>query len=104
MQSRVFPHLLRVCYHTPQWIVDGYFGWTASLAQTADVIVLVQVLLRTALWRIFWRHLIADLRRDNPHPGWITLFRFMRVVRSQYRSNALPEAEHEPREAIQFQR
>ena len=80
---------------TEEWIVDGYFGWTASLAEAADVIVLVQVPLRTALWRIFWRHLKADLRRDNRHPGWINLFRFMRVVRRQYLSIALPDAEHE---------
>ncbi len=79
-----------------KWIVDGYIGWTAPIVEAADVIVVMQVPARTALWRIFWRHFMADLRRNNRHPGWRRLCRFMSTVAQQYRSKALPENEREP--------
>tara|TARA_Y100000031_G_scaffold142919_1_gene172898 strand:+ start:193 stop:390 length:198 start_codon:yes stop_codon:yes gene_type:complete len=39
------------------------------------------------LWRVFWRHVKAEFRRDNRHPGWRKLFRFMRIIRAAHRSS-----------------
>jgi hypothetical protein len=70
----------------PSWIADGlYVGWTRLLMERAHVVVKMEVPLRTALWRIFWRHVRAEMRRDNAFPGWRRLCRFMRNVRREYR-------------------
>ncbi len=71
------------------WVAEGtYLGWTSAFMERADVIVWMDVPLRVALWRVFWRHLRAELRRDNRFPGWIRLFRFMRMVADQYRNRS----------------
>ncbi len=71
------------------WVVEGiYLGWTAPLMNRADVIVWMDVPVRVALWRIFCRHLKAELRRDNKFPGWRRLFRFMRLANDQYRDRS----------------
>ncbi len=71
------------------WIVEGiYLGWTTPLMERADVIVWMDVPMRVALWRVFWRHVKAELRRDNRFPGWRRLFRFMKMVADQYRNRS----------------
>jgi len=79
-----------------EWIAEGYIGWTSPLAEAADVIVAMRTNLRAALWRIFWRHLRAEMRRTNRYPGWWTLLKFMRSVARQYRSTSLPNSESDP--------
>jgi len=38
------------------------------------------------LWRVFSRHVKAEIRRNNRHPRWLTLFKFMRIIVRSYRS------------------
>jgi hypothetical protein len=71
----------------PRWIAEGtYLGWTARFMERADVIVWMAVPLRIALWRVFWRHVRAELRHGNRYPGWRRLCRFMKAVTAQYRN------------------
>ena len=71
------------------WVAEGiYLGWTTTLMERADLVVWTDVRLRTALWRIFWRHVKAELRRDNQFPGWRRLVKFMRLVSDQYRGRS----------------
>ena len=71
-----------------EWIAKGvYVGWTQELWREADLIIFVDASLWLVLRRIFWRHLRAELRRNNRHSGWMKLFRFMRSVVRSHRSN-----------------
>lgn len=71
------------------WVAEGiYLGWTAPFMERAHVIVWMDVPMRVALWRVFWRHFRAELRRDNQFPGWRRLFRFMKMVSDQYRNRS----------------
>lgn len=71
------------------WVVEGiYLKWTAPLMERAHVIVWMDVPMRVALWRVFWRHVRAELRRDNQFPGWLRLARFMKMVSDQYRNRS----------------
>lgn len=71
------------------WVAEGiYLGWTGALMERADLIVWTDVRMTVALWRIFWRHIKAELRRNNRFPGWRRLFRFMRLVADQYRDRS----------------
>lgn len=66
---------------SPRWVVEGsYVGPANEIWRAADLIIFVEVSLRIALWRIFWRHVRAELRRNNRHKGWRNLLRFMKVV------------------------
>jgi adenylate kinase family enzyme len=70
-----------------EWIADGmYIGWAQELWKSADLVIFLDISLKLMLWRIFWRHVGAELRRNNRHPGWLKLFRFMKVVVRSYRS------------------
>jgi adenylate kinase family enzyme len=71
----------------PVWIADGSFvGFAQEIWRTADLIIFLDVSLRVMLWRVFWRHVKAEIRRNNRHPGWLNLFKFMKVVARSYRS------------------
>ncbi len=71
------------------WVAEGtYLAWTSPLMEKADVIVWMDVPMRVALWRVFWRHVRAELRRNNQFPGWIKLLKFMKMVADQYRNRS----------------
>jgi adenylate kinase family enzyme len=69
------------------WIVDGVnVGWAQKIWSEADLIIFMNIGLKLTLWRIFWRHVKAELKRNNRHPGWVKLFKFMKIVASSHRS------------------
>lgn len=71
----------------PAWIADGSFvGFAQEIWRTADLIIFLNLSLKVMLWRVFWRHVKAEFRRNNRHPGWLALFKFMRIVVRSYRS------------------
>jgi adenylate kinase family enzyme len=71
------------------WLVEGnYPGWLAEVAARAEVVVWLDVPFRVAAWRILRRHLVADLRGDNPYPGYRNLWRFLRNQRRYYADSA----------------
>jgi adenylate kinase family enzyme len=80
------------------WVAEGVYAgsWTRSFMERADVIVWLNVPMPVALWRVFCRHVKAELRRDNRFPGWRKLFRFMRLVSRQYRGTAEPISPDDP--------
>jgi adenylate kinase family enzyme len=72
------------------WITEGVFlGWTGELFKKAEVIVWLDLPWRIARWRIFTRHLMAELRRKNRHPGWRKLYNFTKWC-SKYYSGSAP--------------
>ena len=61
---------------TNGWIAEGmYHGWTDRLIYGADIVVWLDPPWPVAVWRVFYRHLRAELRRDNRFPGWCRLAR-----------------------------
>ncbi len=67
------------------WVAEGiYHRWTDDLIDSADLVVWLDPPWPVAVWRVFVRHVRAELRRDNPHSGWIELFKFMRLTRRYY--------------------
>ncbi len=71
----------------PRWIADGaYVGWAQELWHEADLIIYLDISLKLMLWRVFWRHTKAEFKRNNRHPGWFKLFKFMRFVARSARS------------------
>ena len=61
------------------WMSEGAFiGWVTPLLQRADLIVWLQVSRPVAGYRVLRRHLQAELRGDNPFPGWRKFYRFWR--------------------------
>ena len=64
------------------WITEGAYRdvWLLPLLQSADRIIWLDLPLRVCLWRIFRRHLVAEARRNNQHPGWRNLALFMRYT------------------------
>ena len=80
-----------------RWIVEGInTGWTDPLIINADLVIALTVPMRVALWRIFIRHVKAELRRDNDFPGWRRLLSFMKVVSRQYRGDDGPSTPQDP--------
>lgn len=74
----------------PAWVTEGIFlGWTEALFQTADAILWLDLPWRVAGWRIFTRHVRAELRGNNKHRGWLKLFSFMRWCQGYYQSSAM---------------
>jgi thymidylate kinase len=74
------------------WVMEGNFpGWLEELAARSDLIVWLDVPFAVAAWRIAKRHVLADLRGRNPHPGYRNLWRFLRRQRAYY---TLGEAEY----------
>jgi adenylate kinase family enzyme len=73
----------------PAWVVEGaYPAWAEELAGAADLVVWLDVPFRVAAWRIVRRHVLADLRRRNPYPGYRTLWRFLVGQHDYYRRTA----------------
>lgn len=77
----------------PAWVTEGIFlGWTAALFESADCIVWLDLPWRLAAWRIFSRHVRAELRGNNRHSGWLKLYRFMRWCQGYYTAATVIEA------------
>jgi hypothetical protein len=73
----------------PGWVVDGaYPAWVEEFAAACDLVVWLDMPFRTVAWRILRRHLLANLRGDNPHRGWRRLRRFLGDVYAYYRRPA----------------
>ena len=71
----------------PAWVTEGVFlGWTEALFESADRIVWLDLPWRLAGWRIFTRHVRAELRGNNKHSGWVKLYRFMQWCQQYYTS------------------
>ena len=64
------------------WVTEGAYrdAWLTPLLDAADAIVWLDLPRRVCLWRIFRRHVLAELRRNNRHPGWRRLASFMRYT------------------------
>lgn len=65
-------------------------GWTDQLFRAADLVVWLDVPWRVALWRMVLRHIRAELRRNNRHPGVQRLLRFLWYTRHYYTSSTPP--------------
>ena len=75
----------------PGWVTEGVFlGWTHALFETADEIVWLDLPWRLVGWRIFLRHVKAELRGNNRHSGWRKLFHFMQWARAYYTRSIHP--------------
>lgn len=69
----------------PAWVTEGvYMRWTEPLLRAADLIVWADVPWRVASYRIFKRHLRANLDRNNRFPGLRGLFKFWRWAARYY--------------------
>lgn len=65
----------------PSWITEGIFlWWTETLLHQADAIIWLDLPFPVTGWRILKRHVLADLRGNNPHPGFLNLFNFLSGV------------------------
>ncbi|MBT4126802.1 MAG: hypothetical protein HOE43_10450 [Chloroflexi bacterium] len=85
----------------PSWIADGvYVNWVQELWREADLVIYISVGLRLMLWRVFWRHVKAELRRSNPHSGWRNLFKFMGVIKKSYRSSEIGNIDDDEDETL----
>ena len=63
------------------WIVEGsYVGPAQDLWREAELVIFMEASLGVVVWRLFLRHLKAELRRNNRHKGWRNLAKFMKVV------------------------
>lgn len=70
----------------PNWVAEGsYVGPAQKIWSESDQIIFLELNTLTALWRIFLRHTKAEINRNNPHPGWRNLFKFMKDVFKLYR-------------------
>lgn len=79
----------------PRWVTEGAFlWWTDPLLENADVIVWLDLPFRINAYRMVKRHVLADLRGNNPHPGYRNLFDFMTGVgrRHYMRQPLIPKA------------
>ena len=75
------------------WVTEGIFlGWTEELLQKAEIIVWLDLPWRIVRWRIVTRHLKAELKRNNRHPGWRNLYHFLQIC-SNYYKNVAPFGE-----------
>jgi shikimate kinase len=65
------------------WVTEGAYhhDWLHPLLRDANVIVWLDVPLATCFARIIKRHVKAELTRNNPHPGWRKLARFLNYTR-----------------------
>jgi adenylate kinase family enzyme len=75
-------------------ITEGAYHdlWLTPLLDDADVVVWLDPPLWRCLYRMVRRHFLAEMRRDNPHPGWLRLWRFLQYTcRSAARQRAATE-------------
>ncbi|MBT3994695.1 MAG: hypothetical protein HOF01_02760 [Chloroflexi bacterium] len=63
------------------WIVEGsYVGPAQDLWRDAELVIFMEASVGIVMWRLFLRHLKAELKRNNKHKGWRNLAKFMKVV------------------------
>jgi adenylate kinase family enzyme len=85
----------------PTWITDGvYVGWAQDLWRDADLVIFIDIPLRKMLWRVFWRHVKAELNRNNRHPGWLNLFTFLRYTVRIHRSSEVGDIDSYSEEGL----
>ena len=67
----------------PGWVTEGAYSerWLEPHLAEAEFIVRLDLPLLPCLWRILLRHIKAELRRNNPHPGWRKLWHFLNYTR-----------------------
>jgi len=67
----------------PAWTTEGAYhsAWIEPLLRDADAIVWLDVGVTTCIVRIVKRHALAELRRNNNHPGWRKLLSFVNYTR-----------------------
>ena len=65
------------------WVTEGAYHshWLIPLLEDADTIAWLDVALHKAITRIVKRHVRAELSRNNMHPGWRKLWRFVNYSR-----------------------
>lgn len=79
----------------PEWVAEGvYVGWAQEVWDAADTVILIDISLRVMLWRVFWRHVKAELRRNNRHPGWFKLWKFMKFIRTSFQSEEIGDLDN----------
>ena len=72
-----------------EWVVDGVFTWDIErYLSRADVIVWLDLPMRTTIPRILRRHVVLSARGKNPHKGLRLLWRFLRSHPHYYRGPA----------------
>lgn len=69
------------------WVTEGAYrdAWLCPLLDEATAIVWLDISLPRAMFRMVQRHARAELARNNVHPGWSRLFRFLNYNRSTAR-------------------
>ena len=69
------------------WVTEGAYrdGWLRPLLDDATAIMWLDVPLSRAIFRMVKRHAGAELARNNLHPGWMRLFRFLNYNRRSAR-------------------
>jgi adenylate kinase family enzyme len=78
---------VRAIAEGPSWVTEGAFlWWIDDLLRAADVIVWLDLPFRIAIWRIPLRHLKAELRGTNKHPGWGNMWRLLGNVKHYHSS------------------
>jgi shikimate kinase len=67
----------------PGWVTEGAYqdAWLRPLLDDAEHVAWLDVPVRVCITRITKRHLAAELARNNPHPGWRRLARFLDYTR-----------------------
>jgi shikimate kinase len=65
------------------WVTEGAYhdDWLRTLLDAADLIVWLDLPLHRCVVRMVRRHALAELRRNNRHPGWRKLIRFLNYTR-----------------------
>jgi hypothetical protein len=65
------------------WVTEGAYRnrWIEPLLADADRIIWLDVPVATCAFRMIRRHVIAELRRSNAHPGWRRLASFIDYTR-----------------------
>ncbi len=59
------------------WVTEGvYLTWTGALLDAADIIVWLDMPPALCWRRIVFRHILADLKRDQAFPGVLNMLKF----------------------------
>ena len=67
------------------WVIEGAEPpFLDAFAEVSDLIVWCDVPFTVAASRMIRRHVMADLRGNNPYPGYGRLYGFLRSVRGRY--------------------
>jgi len=69
--------------YLPGWVTEGAYRerWLDPILADADAIAWLDLPFRVCAVRIVKRHILAELSRDNAHPGWRRLLRFLNYSR-----------------------